>query len=183
MDRNQIINTYFDWLYDFACQSKNRSGVSYRKLLSFLHSKEFIYLLDRDSNRAEDGVALRWRFACDAGLVNYYREIEEYLSGPCSVLEMILALAIRCEETIMDNTAYGNRIRQWFWKMIDTMGLGGMTDDRFDRATAEHIVDRFLNREYEPNGKGGLFIVNDGPCDIRDVEIWTQLCWYLDRYM
>ena len=36
----------------------------------------------------------------------------------CSVLEMMVALAICCEETYMDNPNIGNRTGQWFWNMV-----------------------------------------------------------------
>ena len=50
----------------------------------------------------------------------------------------------------------------------------------FDKQYVTKVIGRFLNREYEPNGKGGLFIINNCNDDLRDVEIWYQLCWYLD---
>lgn len=132
----------------------------------------------RDRNRAEDGVSLRYRFAA-------YYNIDEMdamnaLDEPCSILEMMIALAIRCEENIMDDPHVGNRTSQWFWGMIVSLGLGSMTDIRFDRSAVDIIIGRFLEREYEPNGKGGLFTIRHCERDLRDVEIWYQLCWYLD---
>lgn len=51
--------------------------------------------------------------------------IASYLDNrPCSVLEMIIALAIRLEEHIMDDPDIGNRTGQWFWDMIVSLGLG-----------------------------------------------------------
>mgnify|MGYP003235589453 FL=1 len=94
---------------------------------------------------------------------------------------MILALAIRCEETIMDDPSIGDRTQQWFWGMITNLGLGSMTDSRFDRDAANDILERFLDREYEPDGKGGLFTVRNCDSDLRDVEIWYQMCWYLNH--
>ena len=96
------------------------------------------------------------------------------------MLEMMLALAIRCEETIMDDPSKGDRTRQWFWGMINNLGLGAMTDNVFDRKEVKYIVDNFLNHKYERNGKGGLFTVRNIKRDLRRVDIWCQLCWYLD---
>ena len=116
------------------------------------------------------------------GLQKRYSQdyIDEYLFGPCSVLEMMIALSIRCEESIMDDTEYGNRTGQWFWGMISSLGLSSMTDDMFDKQYATNVINKFLNREYEPNGKGGLFTIRNCKDDLRNVEIWYQLCWYLD---
>lgn len=171
-----INNEYFEWLLSFVCTERFSKRMSYRKLLIQLHNIEFIYSIPKDANRAEDGIDLRWRFS----LLEGYDEAEEYLDGPCSVLEMMLALAIRCEETIMDDPRMGDRTGQWFWGMITNLGLGSMTDDRYDKAFVNDVIDRFLNREYEPNGKGGLFTVRHCNHDLRKVEIWYQLNWYLD---
>lgn len=172
-----INNDYFDWLYKKACDDRYSGEISYKKLLMHLHNTEFIYSLDRDRNRADDGIKLRQRFADDYELVD---EADAYLTEPCSVLEMMLALAIRCEETIMDDPAYGNRTTQWFWGMITTLGLGSMTDDNYDKRFISSTIRRFLNRDYDPDGRGGLFYIRNCTYDLRDMEIWIQLCWYLD---
>ena len=96
---------------------------------------------------------------------------------------MMVALAIRCEENIMDDPSYGNRTGQWFWGMIVNLGLGFMTDSRFDEKFVDDVIFRFLNREYEPDGKGGLFTVRNCKYDLRTVEIWYQMCWYLDTFV
>lgn len=173
---DQIRKEYFDWMIDLVNANRGPKEISYIKLLEYLHNTEFTYLILRDRNRAEDGVDLRYRF----GLIRKHPEYPEYLSGPSSVLEMMIALAIRCEECIMDDPAYGNRTSQWFWGMIVSLGLGGMTDAIFDRDYVEECLTRFLNREYERNGKGGLFTVKGTRRDMRKMEIWYQLNAYLN---
>ena len=176
MKARKIQQDYFEWLYDLVCDNRYSEDYSYRELLSYLHDVEFTYTIPKDANRAEDGVDLRYRFAYDTEC-SY---ADEYLDGPCSVLEMMVALAIRCEEQIMDDPRYGNRTAQWFWKMISNLGLNGMVDGRFDDIYAEDVIARFLNREYEPNGRGGLFTVRNCDYDLRYVEIWVIMLWYLD---
>ena len=176
MTRKNIKQEYFEWLYELVCEKRCSEGYSYRDLLLFLHDTEFTYTINKDSNRAEDGVDLRYRFAYDTGCAC----ADGYLEGPCSVLEMMVALAIRCEECIMDDPRYGNRTAQWFWKMVTNLGLNGMTDGRFDDRYAREVIDRFLDREYEPNGRGGLFTIRNCDYDLRYVEIWAIMLWYLD---
>jgi hypothetical protein len=92
---------------------------------------------------------------------------------------MMVALAIRAEET-MDDPNVGDRTSQWFWHMITSLGLGPMTDNQFDRIQVIDILERFMDRHYAANGKGGLFYIRNHDRDLREVEIWYQLCWYLD---
>lgn len=67
--------------------------------------------------------------------------------------------------------------------MITSIGLGGMSDSSFDKRYTTDCVTRLLNRDYEPNGKGGLFIIQDCEQDLREVEIWYQMNWYLDTFV
>ena len=168
--------SYEQWLCDIVYRGLFSKNISYNRLLSYLSHREFTIIIPNDINRAEDGIDLRLRYQTVTG---------EHISRalPCSVLEMMIALSIRCEESIMDNPAYGDRTAQWFWGMIRTLGLYSMTDDRFDIEYVTSVIDKFLNRDYAPNGEGGLFKINNCKYDLRKIEIWYQLCWYLDRFV
>lgn len=180
--RDDIDDGYFNWLYNIVCHDRFSNGISYRKLLSYLYYTNFRYTIKRDENRACDGVDLRLRYydyVHNSGGDVFW--IERYLDGrPCNVLETMVALAIRCEEDIMDDPRIGDRTSQWFWEMIVNLGVGSMTDDRFDERYVEEVIETFLNRKYEPDGRGGLFTVRNCDTDLRKVEIWYQLCWYLN---
>lgn len=175
--RDDINNEYFNWLYNLVCKRAYSDRITYRKLLMHLHKEEFKYSIPRDRDRAEDGLSMRYRFSLE---YTYVEDADSYILGPCSVLEMMVALALRCEETIMDDTSYGDRTKQWFWRMVTNLGLGSMHDDQYDREFVDNIVNVFLDREYEPDGRGGLFTIQDCEEDLRTMEIWHQLCWYLD---
>lgn len=172
-------NQYFEWLCDIVCDEGGSEYISFKKLLTRLHDIEFRYIIYRDKNRAEDGIDLRYRFASQTSKCSPDVTMN-VLDGPCSVLEMMVALAVRCEENIMDDPNKGDRTRQWFWGMVVNLGLGAMTDKIFDKQTVDNAVQRMLDRDYEPNGKGGLFTIYRCDRDLREVEIWHQLCWYLD---
>lgn len=179
MFRDQIINDYFEWLWNFT---KCRGHSQNRKIITLLHNIEFRYSIAMDANREEDGIDLRYRFITEVGIPKNYQEVYGYLDGPCSVLEMMIALAIRCEESIMDDPDIGDRTSEWFWLMMKNLGLDYMSDRKFDRDIAEEKISIFLDRRYKRNGEGGLFVVN-GRRDLRKVEIWYQMCWYLDTIM
>ena len=58
----------------------------------------------------------------------------------------------------------------------------GLPDDFYDEDLVEDVLDKFLYREYEPNGKGGLFYIKNCEEDMRDLNIWSQLCYYLNNF-
>jgi hypothetical protein len=175
---NQVKSKYFEWLYNYVCKGRVNDRISYRKLFELLHDTEFAFYIPNDVSRARDGVDLRYRFAV---LMDDDRVLD-ILDGPCSVLEMILALAVRCEETIMDDTRYGDRTSQWFWGMLSNLNIGYMTDEYFNKDVANERIYNFLEKRYDSDGKGGLFYIRGCKEDLREVEIWTQLCWYLENF-
>ena len=177
MHENNVTIDYFDWMYNLVCRNRYSKNISFKKVFSYLNDTKFTYSIRMDLNRAKDGTELRRRYANEFKIANIYDRI----CGPCSVLEMMIALAIRCEETIMDDENFGDRTDQWFWEMMKNLGLGHMDDDEFDEEYVSDVITRFLNRDYEPDGRGGLFFVRNCDIDLRDVEIWIQMLWYLDN--
>lgn len=177
---NELINEYFEWMYQLVCGNVKR--VSYRKLLCHLYDTPFDYSIAMDGNRAEDGVDLRYRFGYENNIEG--SAIASCLDDKeCSVLEMMVALSIRCEEHIMDNPDIGDRTGKWFLNMIENLGLKKMSDKYFNERYVTQVLDRFLNRDYERNGEGGLFTVHHNRIDMRSVEIWYQAMWYLDEVL
>lgn len=182
MTRDELINEYFEWMYQLVSEDMHRKKLSYRRLLQHLHTIEFVYILPLDANREADGIDLRYRF----GYENGYSDpmISSYLDDrPCSVFEMMVALSLRCEENIMNDPEIGDRLGHWFWSMIHSLGLESMTDSRFDRRYVDRKIDIFLNRKYERNGRGGLVTIENCKVDLRSVDIWYQMNWYLTSIM
>lgn len=177
---NELENEYVNWIFDLLSGFRGIKVKKYTNLLWHLFRKDFTYILPMDENRAEDGVCLRYRFGY---LFNHPRhEIDSFLNyGNSSILEMMVALAVRCEEQIMDDPEFGDRTSKWFWTMIHNLGLLEMTNENYDERLIDDILERFLKREYEPNGEGGLFVVNHSMRDMRKTEIWYQLCWFINE--
>ena len=177
-----IDREYFNWMYKLVCGTKRYNALSYSKLLHALHNTEFIFVIDKDENRALDGVDLRYQFGYECGYSD--EVIAECLDvSPCSVLEMMIALSLNGEQHIMDDPKYGNRTGQWFWNMIVSLGLSNMDDRNFDSLYFKEVMQRFLNRGYERNGRGGLFTIHDPSLDMRSAEIWYQFMWYLNEFL
>ena len=179
-NRNRILNEYFEWMIRLVCDGKYSGGRSWKKLFRLLHETEFIYILEMDGNRADDGADLRYRFAYESGYNE--RELDDAMENrPCSILEMMVALAQRCEEHITDDPDSGNRTGKWFFEMIESLGLKIMDDEHFDKIVSADILDCFMRREYRSDGRGGLVTVSDENIDMRSSEIWYQMMWYLNE--
>lgn len=171
-----LIVFYQDWLYDYIdpnCDLRE----TYGQLLLYLSGKAFTWSVKYDSNRAEDGRALRDGFASEFHADSL---IMGTLPDRCSMLEMMIALAMRCDD-IVYTPEDGERVDQWFWMMIRNLGLDDMDKWNFDKDICDEIVNRFLNRRYLRNGKGGLFVTRDPEIDMRKAEIWYQMNEWLDE--
>jgi len=172
----KIYEEYFEWMY------QKIEGKGYRSLLWELYREDFYALMELDDNRIYDGLELRYKFGDECNIPKVV--IDKIFKGDnCSVLEVMIALAIRIEETIMSDSDFGDRTSMWFWIMIKSLGLYDMTNKNFDNRHVMEVVDAFLTRGYEPNGEGGLFTVNDTNKDMRDVEIWYQMCMFFDNLL
>lgn len=179
MTKSELETAYFDWL---CGRIMDRAHVNHTSLLHRLHQINFTYTIPMDGNREADGIDLRYHFGTEKGLS------EPMVAGvldiyPCSVLEMLVALSVKCEEKIMCDPDIGDRTYQWFWGMIENLGLDSMNNDHIDISYIDEVILRLLNHEYAPDGTGGLFTIKNCQYDLRGVEIWYQLCWYLNTIL
>ncbi len=183
LNKNHDLNTeYFNWMFRLISEDGNAvdKDNSYLKLLNKLHNLDFEIIIPMDENRAIDGADLRYRFGYEENIDDH--EIATTLDNrPSSVLEMMIALAVRCEEHIMSNDDIGDRTGTWFWEMISSLRLNNMIDEHFNDGYVETVISMFNNREYKPNGEGGLFTVRRHNVDLRNVEIWYQMHFYLNE--
>lgn len=182
-ETEDISSEYFEWMYHLVSNdSRVKNKISYRRLLLYLNSVIFVPMIEMDDNRRIDAIDFRYRFAYENGYPEIYvNNSFDWIKDECSVLEMMISLSFKVEEQITENYLYGNRTGQWFWSMINNLGLNTMDDKNFDRNYCDSVIHSFINREYSPNGKGGLFSLQHPYRDMRNVDIWTQFMWYLEE--
>ena len=178
MSERTIREKYFRWMTGVI-----GGGANYQKLLRKLFSTQFYPVIPMDDNRADDGVQLRYHYGRAAGISQH--EVASSLDiFPCSILEMMVALAIRCEKHITEDEEVGDRTSRWFWEMVESLGLSYMTDDHFSDEECGIVLRAFLERDYARNGRGGLFTIEQPVGrDMRDVEIWYQMCRHLNEVL
>ncbi len=181
MTLSEALTSYQQWVYDSMCHEFDDQTISWRKLFDLLDKTAFSWKNNPlDENRASDGVQLRHRWSLETG----ERVLEDLFTSPASVLETLVALSFKAEENIAANPDIGKRTTQWFWTMIVNLGLGAQTDDHFNMESAMTCIHRFLNGQYEPNGRGGLFVVRHHPdVDMRTLDIWAQMCLYFEEFL
>ena len=167
------MNLYFSWLVNKVCRSNIQYGFENNAImLNALHDRIFTSDIFMDKNRVCDALELRERFKQETG-----HRVYRFESDDVSVLEVLVALSIRCEETIMGDGSKDNSYK-WFWIMIDNLDIRGCNDTGY----IEHVLDVFINRTYNYDGTGGaLFHVEEPRKDMRKTEIWYQMCWYLNQ--
>lgn len=174
--RNDLVNAYYSWLCDLV--DVTRPTRSYDILTRKLHDTRFYWSVPNDDNRAFEARNLREAF-CEENNVEY---IFEYFDTGCSILELLVALAYRCESIMVDQ--YGDMpMRKWYWDMLGNVGLSKFTDEVWNDIDGDFNVDQVLirinDRTYKRNGQGGLFPLNHAKKDQRSVELWYQMNAYL----
>lgn len=172
-----ISNEYYHWLCDFV--DINNSRRSYFLLMQTLHHKQFLWSIPNDDSRANDGIMLRNRFVED---MKYGTDGLKLLERPCSMLEMLIALAQRMDQ-IMDELDNVDKTAKWFWVLLKNIGLDKFTDERYYDLGGElkilSVLNDVLERNYKKNGQGGLFPLKKPAKDQRKVEIWYQMSAYI----
>lgn len=179
---NRIDRLYYSWICELAFPDPAMQA-QYSNLLDFLNAIPFIPVLDMDDNRRVDGIDLRSHFGYKAKIPTDIIN-EEFRDKPCSVLEMMVALANRCDEEIMYDFDKGDRTNIWFYDMLVSLGIQDTTNDKWNIFTSDYVfstIENFMRREFSPNGVGGLFVINNPKQDLRSVDFWTQMCWYANQ--
>lgn len=161
-----MYSDYYLWL-----ESLVNDG-NHHKLIRYLHDKDYYWQFSLDDNRAAGGINLRRKYAYENGIELY--DIGVY---PCTVLEMLIALADRMVEILtMD-------IYDWFWDLLNNLKLDQFDDAHFDKDKVDHILTVWLSRQFDSKGNGSLFPLSNYPGDCRNLDVWSQMnAWIEENY-
>lgn len=157
---------YYLWL-----ESLVNDG-SHGTLIRFLTRVPYRWDFILDENRSAGGLNLRRSYAYNNG-VSY----QDICSGPCDVLEMLIALADRMTELIPGD------IKDCFWILIRNLKLDIFDDNHFNERSINSILNVWLDRAYDPDGTGSLFPLKNYNGDCRTLTIWDQMnAWISENY-
>lgn len=164
---------YFLWLcrqVGLVDEMKNKAK-TYWKLLRLLHRKEFTWSeIERDENRAIAGKNLRLRFLEETG----FPPDPDFRLFGCDMLELLIAISW---DLAWDSD--GDQPK-WFWILIKNLGLFGCNDAHPpSERMVNSILDKFISRDYDADGSGGLFPLQEPAEDQRHVELHYQAQAYL----
>ena len=142
------------------------------------YSKLMYFLID---------IPFEWSHELDSKLIDNvknYRWSHGYVgTDPVSVFEVLALLAFDAERKIIHQSGAGNRTPEWFWMMMNNLGLQIFDDESWNsrsKGKILKILKRFLDREYGPNGRGGPFYIEKiGERDLSKECLWTQMTWFL----
>lgn len=168
MDKYDVWLEYEQWL----CQLVNPKKKDVNNgILCLLHDMEFTWDIERDRNRAADGINLRKRFHAERGKFLGVNDRH------CTVLEMLIALSIRVETEFIGDPRNPHP-EKFFWEMIDNLGIvpirsgNGVFKNKM-------IIQRWLQRDFGVSGCGSPFPLQHAKRDQRNIEIWDQMNAYL----
>jgi hypothetical protein len=140
-----------------------------------MHQVEFTPLVEFDENRVAVSSGLRNEFQHYAGSLGP-AELSDLVEPDASVFEVLIGLAGQADDMIPLS------IQTWFHIFIENLGLDRYTDEYLARrsdAPVERIIHNFNNRQYRPNGRGGIFPLRHPKEDQREVELWYQMGLYM----
>ena len=181
-DLSAIEESYIQWLYSKVGSRDTRYN-HYWRIIRRLYRKEFYVVVPNDSNRYEDGLYLRVKFMDDYGYSK--EEINSFFGDrPCSVLEMLVAFAMRIDSDVMWDPDLGDRSAFWFWSMLQNLGidLREFSDEYFDKdclIKLDFLVNRAISRHYSKTGEGGFFPIFHTRKNFQRMELWYQMHYWL----
>jgi hypothetical protein len=179
MDENEFIENYYRWVVDQAFE-----GAPYKRMydgvLRMMFNTPFYWTIMGDSNRAGDASVFRHY---ERGQVRGRKHglntdwLDMWENSAPSVLEVLVGICERWHQF------YEFQTQWYFWQLFHNLGLnvfssGGTTE--WHETKIRQILDRWMSRQFGPNGEGSPFPVppNKYGIDMRITDIWGQMNVY-----
>ena len=160
---------YFDWLVDLV------NADDLLRLCEIMDGLDFTWTIPLDENRVEDAFDMRELYSDDTGCDSGRQPVS------CSLFEIVVAMAYRCDRDVMYDAYIGHRYSVWFHYFIENLfdGKARNAEMYLDEDEIVDICVRFMNRDYERDGSGGMFPIKHDRRDQRRVQLWLQMNLWL----
>ena len=169
---------YLDFLTE-AVELDDRTG-RYSMLLEYLFEVKFVtdskYKLDED--RVENGLNMREKYAEEYIDIRRVDRFLDSFGEGISMLEFLVSMCEKMSETIF----FDSHLSEFFWQIIDNLGLDSMNDDEFDESVVDSVLRILLGRKYCRDGSGGgMFYVPNSDFDLTKLDFFQQAQIWLSR--
>lgn len=180
LDDHPIDDKFKLWKREVVTQNDYKMNrYTYKKLLIYLDSYPYRYIIYMDENREVDGYEIRFKFAWYNGIPYSKLDGIKNKSG-CTMLEFLIGVAYRISEYIPDWDS--EDISPWFWLMIKNLGLDSYDDEHWNLKEVEEKIDRFLNRQFGPYGEGSILTFEPDEDKMTYEEIWRHITRFADEW-
>lgn len=181
MSSHSLSGDYLRWLCaQIRGDRDGNPNRTYDGLCVIMYETEFIELVPNDGNRIGDGLDLRVEFCQQQGFAK--RRIGDFLAKegpnpPCSFLEVLIGLSRRLAWNA------GGSAEGWAWELMCNLTLHRLGDPvgRTRARKIHRILEGCIRREYDPDGRGGFFPLEQPLEDQRKVELWYQMAAFIDE--
>lgn len=183
---NNKSTEYSKWLTKQIGDSTYKNK-SYSILFKILFNIYFTPILELDKNRTSDIVSLlREPYINTINRKQLFtdKDVNSFLSETPRFLELIISLGMRIDSDFLREINGVDNSRIYFWMILKNLELLQYDDDSFKEENVLKIIDiltKVNTRTYTFNGKGGLFPLEYTEIDQRNVQIWDQMCTFVNQ--
>ena len=181
---------YFEWLVSKVTSPAVPADEPARAVMAVLYGIRVKNLpMADDEPRLVDGKQLRIEYEDECRTSAFTPEdAANHDVDLCTVLELLVALSRHMDDIMRDPLDPSSSAPSWFWGMVSTMVGQSYYPCCYwsfpiNSATVQIVHDcalKFLSRQYDRNGYNGNIFVGPYPnVDVREVDIWTQACWFM----
>lgn len=176
---------YYRWLISLIDPPASvYSKIRQHGILLFAFWRHDYFWFDRyeqsEEDRANDGKLLRERFMMD-----FDAPPSMVPQGPCNVLEMMVAFAIRIDNTVHD-WQIGSHPWDWVEMFITNLGLSDLTDDDIRPSDDGFItakLEKWMSHNIGPKGERGLFRFKKPNLAIDNMTNWDMMQKWVTEYL
>ncbi len=145
-------------------------------MLDLLYLTPYVSTNRLDQSREVDGLDMREAYLDAHGFAG-----TRGLPGQCTVLEVLVALCVRCERDITCEPSR-DKTAKWFWDMMYYSGLCEYPNRaKWDDSEVLDILERVLRHKYDRDGRGSFFHIKHVDTDMRKLDLWSQMMRYIDE--